>query len=64
MHRAILILTILAIGGVDALRQRRQANGCGTGSFVTDGSLKVVRKEVIIPCCNQHDLCYDTCGEN
>jgi len=31
------------------------SNGCGTAGFMVKGDEFTV-------CCNQHDLCYDTCG--
>ncbi|CAF1082960.1 unnamed protein product [Rotaria magnacalcarata] len=62
MGRFIFILIILIIGRTNGLRQRRQANGCGAGYFNIDQSLTDAGESVIIPCCNQHDVCYDKCG--
>ena len=63
MAHLILILLVFVVGSAHGLRQRRQANGCGSGYFNIDQDLKLVGESVIIPCCNQHDICYDTCGK-
>lgn len=34
-------------------------NGCGSGGFKVDTS----RFPGLEACCNEHDVCYDTCGE-
>jgi len=44
-------------------RFRRQANGCGSLTFNIDTFLKEIGDDVLIVCCNEHDLCYDTCGK-
>ncbi|CAM2726813.1 unnamed protein product [Rotaria socialis] len=55
---------LIIVGHTTGLRQRRQANGCGAeGSVNIDRSLKYVGEHVMIPCCNRHDICYETCGK-
>ena len=44
-------------------RFRRQANGCGPINLNIDRFLRELGEEMLIECCNQHDLCYDTCGK-
>jgi secretory phospholipase A2 len=44
-------------------RFRRQANGCGPVSLNIDAFLREIGEEILIICCNKHDLCYDTCGQ-
>ncbi|CAF0716878.1 unnamed protein product [Adineta steineri] len=44
-------------------RFRRQSNGCGPITFNIDRFLKDIGDDVLIVCCNEHDLCYDTCGQ-
>ncbi|KAF5306265.1 hypothetical protein FQA39_LY08963 [Lamprigera yunnana] len=39
-----------------------KANGCGTLGLNIDESLLHVSE--MIKCCNQHDICYDTCNTN
>ncbi|CAF1201763.1 unnamed protein product [Adineta steineri] len=63
MRRLIFVIITLIIGHASSLRQRRQANGCGPGYFNIDRSLRGVGEAVIIPCCNSHDICYDSCGK-
>lgn len=62
MKTCLLFVFVLAIAATNGIRQQRQANGCGPGYYNIDESLRGVGESVIIPCCNQHDLCYDTCG--
>ena len=45
------------------LRVRRQSNGCGTSSFNVDRYLFQLGLEMFVRCCDEHDLCYDRCGE-
>jgi len=44
-------------------RFRRQANGCGPVTLNIDKFLHEIGDDVLIVCCNEHDLCYDTCGK-
>ncbi|CAF1019007.1 unnamed protein product [Rotaria sp. Silwood1] len=44
-------------------RFRRQANGCGPMTLNIDEFLQNIGEDVLIGCCNEHDLCYDTCGK-
>ena len=44
-------------------RFRRQANGCGPIYLNIDRFLQELGEEILIGCCNEHDLCYDTCGK-
>ncbi len=44
-------------------RFRRQANGCGPVNLNIDRFLREIGDDVLIVCCNEHDLCYDTCGK-
>ena len=44
-------------------RFRRQANGCGPLTLNIDQFLREIGEEILIVCCNEHDLCYDTCGK-
>ncbi|UJR29992.1 hypothetical protein I4U23_017539 [Adineta vaga] len=44
-------------------RFRRQANGCGPASLNLDEFLRQIGEDILIICCNEHDLCYDTCGK-
>ncbi|CAN8001465.1 unnamed protein product [Ixodes hexagonus] len=41
---------------------RSSANGCGTGGFRLPAS--ALPHPDFETCCNRHDICYDTCGEN
>uniref|UniRef100_A0A6B0UWN1 Putative phospholipase a2 group xii n=1 Tax=Ixodes ricinus TaxID=34613 RepID=A0A6B0UWN1_IXORI len=41
---------------------RSSANGCGTGDFKIPAS--ALPHPEFETCCNRHDICYDTCGEN
>ena len=54
------LVTILLI--VHKFNNIESANGCGS-SFNINGLLKTVGEAVIIPCCNQHDYCYERCGK-
>lgn len=44
-------------------RFSRQANGCGPVTFNIDRFLREIGEDILIVCCNEHDLCYDTCGK-
>ncbi|UJR38695.1 hypothetical protein I4U23_031361 [Adineta vaga] len=44
------------------VRQRRETNGCGPeGKFSINGPLKLFRMDSMIPCCDKHYICYETC---
>jgi secretory phospholipase A2 len=63
MAHVVLIILLFVTGSVNSLRQRRQANGCGTeNGFKVDQLLRFIGMDVMIECCNQHDICYDTCA--
>jgi hypothetical protein len=66
MYFCLIILTILPVlvlSSAPALTGRMaQSNGCGS-TFTIDGALQVLGEGVIIPCCNAHDDCYETCGK-
>ena len=63
MVRIGLTILFCLFIGIFAVRERRQANGCGaSGGLTINWALEAVGESVIIPCCNAHDICYDTCG--
>lgn len=39
-----------------------KSNGCGS-TFSIDWALESLGEGIIIPCCNVHDTCYETCGK-
>ncbi len=61
----LLFLFISFIFPLYSLNSRfhRQANGCGPEIFNIDRFLREIGEDILIVCCNEHDLCYDTCGK-
>ena len=59
---ASFVLPLHALN-VPTSRFRRQANGCGPSSLNLDEFLREIGEDILIVCCNEHDLCYDTCGK-
>ncbi len=60
----LFIVYISFILSVHSLNQfSRQANGCGPINLNIDRFLREIGEEILIECCNKHDLCYDTCGK-
>ena len=64
MLPSILILSIFSFDLINSIRFRstRQTNGCGPETINIDRFLENIGEDVLISCCHQHDLCYDTCG--
>jgi secretory phospholipase A2 len=56
---------VLPLHSLDPIfhRFRRQSNGCGPAILNIDAFLRDIGEEILIVCCNEHDLCYDTCGK-
>jgi len=65
MLRFIFISFIFPIYSLNSPlnRFRRQANGCGPEILNIDQFLREIGEDILIVCCNEHDLCYDTCGK-
>lgn len=58
----ICVLTLHSLG-FSIGRYRRQANGCGPANLNIDAFLKEIGEDILIQCCDQHDLCYDQCNK-
>ncbi|CAF1215093.1 unnamed protein product [Rotaria sordida] len=59
---SFFVLSLHSLNGASN-RFRRQANGCGPVTLNIDTFLRNIGEDVLIVCCNEHDLCYDTCGK-
>ncbi|CAF1050368.1 unnamed protein product [Adineta steineri] len=59
-----LIILFAILWRVNGIRQCRQANGCGhERGFKFDSILRKLNMDFTIPCCNEHDICYDRCNQ-
>ena len=56
LNNFILILFIFKLGHVKSV-----SNGCGS-KITIDYVLQLKGLQDLIPCCNEHDECYDTCN--
>ncbi|CAF3202259.1 unnamed protein product [Rotaria sp. Silwood2] len=59
---SFFVLSLHSLSGT-VNRFRRQANGCGPVTLNIDTFLQNIGENVLIVCCNEHDLCYDKCGK-
>jgi secretory phospholipase A2 len=62
----LLLLTVGTFMSVQVLDAQlaRAANGCGPEYFNIDPLYNGTALQGLIPCCNKHDICYETCGSN
>ncbi|UJR17338.1 hypothetical protein I4U23_004233 [Adineta vaga] len=62
---SLVIALLLTIPYAMGHFEIHETNGCGAvGGFIhIDRQLREVGEGAIIPCCNAHDICYETCGE-
>lgn len=60
MKFLISFVLILLVFKIDFAQSK--ADGCGAGYFNINNVLKFINEDVMIPCCNQHDNCYEACS--